>query len=240
MKECQCISKSEQTKDADNGWLRIVEIQRILILRISLAWLNLDLKSSIHVSMTMTMYHHDIMVMSCVVWSMTVTASASLLVTVLQLTHRCIIVSLVDCESPCSRFWQYCPYQCTMYNVQCTMYIGVKIEELCYWQRMTSLRQLTLSLVPSCYLCECLGRTGPATWKWQLYSSVRWAQPMAPQPIWGPDRSALQSWHQYTYTGGLSTKLGRLCAKIFIDIQFKRDLYEPNKAFVHWGQEPYY
>ena len=100
------------------------------------------------------------------------------------------------------------------------IYIGVKIEELCYWQRMTSLRQLTLSLVPSCYLCECLGRTGPATWKWQLYSSVRWAQPMAPQPIWGPDRSALQSWHQYTYTGGLSTKLGRLCAKIFIDIQF--------------------
>ena len=184
-------------------------MQRILISRISLAWLNLDLKSSIHVSMTMTMYHCDIMIMSCVVWSMTVTASASLLATVLHSWDIGV---------------------CTVYiaQYQCTIYVGLKIEELCYWQRMTSLRQLTLSLVPSCYLCECLGRTGPATWKWQLYSSVRWAQPMAPQPIWGPDRSALQSWHQYTYTGGLSTKLGRLCAKIFIDIQFKRDLYETN------------
>ena len=44
-----------------------VEMQRILISKISLAWLNLDLKSSIHVSMTMTMCHCDIMIMSCAV-----------------------------------------------------------------------------------------------------------------------------------------------------------------------------
>ena len=61
--------KQVGTDQRRRQWLieNYVEIQRILISRISLAWLNLDLKSSIHVSMTMTMCHHDIMIMSCVV-----------------------------------------------------------------------------------------------------------------------------------------------------------------------------